>query len=42
VLFPWGQSGRVVKLTTYLHLVPVQECVKLYLQSPIRLHVVFC
>jgi hypothetical protein len=39
-LFPWGQSGRSVILTTNLHSVPKLRLhgVILYLHSPIRLH----
>jgi hypothetical protein len=31
-------SGRVVKLTTHLHLVPRSRMMELYINSPIRLH----
>jgi hypothetical protein len=37
-LFPWGQSGSGVKLTTYLHLVSSSIRVKLFLHSPTNLH----
>jgi hypothetical protein len=37
-LFPWGLSGRGVKLTTYLHLVQMSTMVELYLHSPTCLH----
>jgi hypothetical protein len=37
-LFSRGLSGRCVKLTTHLHLVPRSWMVELYLCSPIRLH----
>jgi hypothetical protein len=37
-LFPWGQSGRGVKLSTHLHLVPRSRMVELNLHSPIYLH----
>jgi hypothetical protein len=36
--FPQVQSGRGVKLTTHLHLVPRSRMVELYLHSLIRLH----
>jgi hypothetical protein len=35
---PLGQSGRGVKLTTHLHLVPRSRKVELYLHSPICHH----
>jgi hypothetical protein len=38
-LFTWEQSGRGMKLTTHLHLVPRSRMEELYLHSPIRLHV---
>jgi hypothetical protein len=39
-LFPWEYSGRGVKLTTQLHLVPRSRTVELdlYFQSPTHLH----
>jgi hypothetical protein len=40
-LFPWGWSGRGVKLTTHLQLVPRSRkrgSIHLYIQPPIRLH----
>jgi hypothetical protein len=37
-LFPRGYSGRSVKLTTHLQLVPRSRKVGLYIHSPIRLH----
>jgi hypothetical protein len=37
-LFPWGWSGRYVKLTTHLQLVSSQEYMDLYIHSPICLH----
>jgi hypothetical protein len=38
-LFPWGQSGRGVKLTTHLHLVPKSKNVCSYAStSLIRFH----
>jgi hypothetical protein len=37
-LFPREISGRGVKLTTHLHLVPRLRMVELYLHSPIRLY----
>jgi hypothetical protein len=37
-LFPKGETGRSVKLTTHLHLVPRSRLVELYFHSPIRLH----
>jgi hypothetical protein len=38
-LFPWGQSGRGVKLTIYLHLVPRSKYAWSYTSTPpIRLH----
>jgi hypothetical protein len=37
MLFPRRWSGKEVKLTTYLDLVPRSRMVELYLQSPIRL-----
>jgi hypothetical protein len=37
-LFPWAYSGRGVKLTTQLHLVPRSRIVEPYLHSPICLH----
>jgi hypothetical protein len=37
-LFPRGQSGRDVKLTTHLQLVPRSRKVDLYIHSPLRLH----
>jgi hypothetical protein len=39
-LFPWGLSGRGVKLTTHLKLVPESRKVHLlvYIHSPIRFH----
>lgn len=37
-LFPRGQSGQGVKLTTRLHLVPRSRMMELYLDSSIRLH----
>jgi hypothetical protein len=37
VLFPWKQSGRGVKLTTHLRLVPSLRMVDLYIHSPKRL-----
>jgi hypothetical protein len=39
-LFPRGQSGRGVKLTTHLHLVPRSRMVELNLRFPICLYVV--
>jgi hypothetical protein len=36
--FPGGKSGKDVKLTTHLHLLPKSRMVELYLHSPIRLH----
>jgi hypothetical protein len=33
-----GYSGRGVKLTTHLHLVPRSRMMQLYLYSPVRLH----
>jgi hypothetical protein len=36
--FPWGKSGLVVKLTTYLHLVPKSRIVELHLHNGIYLH----
>jgi hypothetical protein len=38
-LFTWGQSGRGVKLTAHHNRVPRSRMVKVYLHSPIRLHV---
>jgi hypothetical protein len=35
---PQGYSGRSVKLTTHLHLVPRSRMVELYLHSYVRLH----
>jgi hypothetical protein len=37
-LCSWGQSGRSVKVTTHLHLVPGLLWVELYLRVTIRLH----
>jgi hypothetical protein len=37
-LFPREESGRAVKLTTLLHLLPASRMVELYLHSPTRLH----
>jgi hypothetical protein len=37
-LFPRGYSGRGVKLTTHIHLVPSSRKVELYLHSLLRLH----
>jgi hypothetical protein len=37
-LFPQGESGRDMKLTTQVHLVPRSRIVELYLHSLIRLH----
>jgi hypothetical protein len=37
-LFPRGQSGRGVKLTTHLQIVPRSRNVYLYNHFPIRLH----
>jgi hypothetical protein len=37
-LFIPGYNGRVVMLTTHLHLVPRLRTVELYLHSPIGLH----
>jgi hypothetical protein len=37
-LYPRGYSGRGMKLTTDLHLVPRSRMVELYLYSPICLH----
>jgi hypothetical protein len=34
VLFPWGYSGRVVKLTTHLHLVPRSKNEWSYTSTP--------
>jgi hypothetical protein len=36
--FLWGQSGRGVKLTTHLHLMPSSRKVELYLHFPICLY----
>jgi hypothetical protein len=36
--FPWGHSGRGVKLIAILYLVPRSRMVELYLHSPICLH----
>jgi hypothetical protein len=36
-LFPLGYSGRSVKITTHLHIVPRPRLVNLYLRSPIRI-----
>jgi hypothetical protein len=36
--FPREQSGRSVKLTTHLHLVPRSRMVAVYLHSPVCLH----
>jgi hypothetical protein len=37
-LFPCGEGGKGVKLTTHLQLVPRSRMVELYLRSPICLH----
>jgi hypothetical protein len=37
-LYPWGYSGRDVKMTAHLHLVPRPRMTELYLHSHIRLH----
>jgi hypothetical protein len=37
-LFPWVYSGRGVKLTTHLHLVPRSRMLELYFHSPIYLY----
>jgi hypothetical protein len=37
-LFLWGESGRGLKPTTYVHLVAKSRMVEVYLQSPICLH----
>jgi hypothetical protein len=37
-LFPRGERGRGVKLTSHLQLEPRSKNVNLYIQSPIRLH----
>jgi hypothetical protein len=36
--FPRGQSGRGVKLTPHLHLVPRSRMMELYIHSAICLH----
>jgi hypothetical protein len=38
ILHPRKESGRSVKLTTHLHLVPRSRMVELYVHSSIRLH----
>jgi hypothetical protein len=39
---PWGYSGRIVKLTTHLHLVPRPKNEWSYTFTPPILHMVWC
>jgi hypothetical protein len=41
-LFPWGQSGRAVKLTTHLHLVPRSTNAWSHTSTPLYVFMAWC